>query len=81
MVPAVTVMAARGTNRCGGAGSGLGCCAMAQSGLGTGRQRHREELVSAVGAPGGGNDGSCWLGRARLLEVGLSEGWGGEEMK
>ena len=60
--------------------------AVAQSGLGTGRQRHRdggsEGLVTAtVGAPGGGNDGSCWLGRARLLEAGLSKGWGGEEMR
>ena len=41
-MPAVAVTAARGANRCGGAGSGLGCCAMAQSGLGTGRQRHRD---------------------------------------
>ena len=50
---------------------------VAQSGLGTWRQRHRDGgsagLVTAVvGAPGGGNEGSCWLGRARLLEAGLS---------
>ena len=35
-------------NRGVSAGSGLGCYAVAQSGLGTGRQRHKEELVSAT---------------------------------
>ena len=60
--------------------------AVAQSGLGTGRQQHRDVgsaglVTAAVGAPGGSNEGSCWLGRARLLEAGLSEGWGGEEMR
>ena len=59
---------------------------MAQSGLGIGRQRHKDccsagLVTTAVGAPGGGNEGSCWLGRARPLEAGLSEGWGGEEMR
>ena len=32
--------------------------AVAQSGLGR----------AGLGAPGGGNDGTCWLGRARLGE-------------
>ena len=35
-MPAVTVTAARNANRCGGAGSGLGCCVVVQAGLGTG---------------------------------------------
>ena len=39
LVPTVTVTAARGANRCAGAGSGLGCCVVAQAGLGTVRQR------------------------------------------
>ena len=108
---AVVVTAARGANRCGSLGSGLGFCAMAQSELGTGRsscRQWRRELggwsksgndlghsqwcaqvrqwlsqgsgVAAVGAPGSGNDGSCWLGRALLLEEALRR-LGGEEMK
>ena len=39
MVPAVIVTAARGANKCAGAGLGLGCCVVAQTGLGIGRQR------------------------------------------
>ena len=42
-MPAVAVTATRGANRFDDAGSGLGCCAMAQSGLSTGRQRHRDD--------------------------------------
>ena len=41
-MPAVTVTVVRDANRCGGAGSGLGCCVVAQAGLGTGRQWHRD---------------------------------------
>ena len=112
LVPEDGVMAARGANMCGGAGSGLGCCAMAQSGLGIGKsscQQWRRELggwrksgsdsghwqwcararqwlsqgsgVAAVGAPGGSNDSSCWMGRARLLEGALRRlGRGGDEV-
>ena len=47
---------------------GIGCGAQARQGLSQGSG------VAAVGAPGGGNDGSCWLGRAQLLEARLSEG-------
>ena len=35
-MPAVTVTVARNVNRCGGVGSGLGCCVVAQAGLSTG---------------------------------------------
>ena len=41
-MPAVAVTVARGANRCGGADSGLGYCVVAQAGLGTGGQRHRD---------------------------------------
>ena len=39
-MPAVTVTAARNANRCGGAGSRIGCCLVAQAGLSIGRQWH-----------------------------------------
>ena len=97
-MPAVTVTAARNANRCGGAGSGLGCCVVAQVGLGTGRQRHGDGgsagLVTTalvwlrwrqrrLWKPRAWLWLACgreWMYRARHPQ-GLSEGWGGEEMR
>ena len=64
-MPAVTVTAARGANRCGDAGSGLGCCVVAQVRLGTGRQRNRDGGTCGNGhwcGSGGGNVGCGNLG-------------------
>ena len=55
-MPAVAMTKARGANRCGGAGLGLGCCAMAQSGLGYWRQGS---------APAGARVGSGWYEQGR----------------
>ena len=85
-MPAVTVTTARGVNRCGGAGSGLGCCAIAQSGLGTGRGSCQQWLVlwlRPLEAMGGGGGGIVKLSkpRARVGKALRRLRRGGDEVK
>ena len=52
---------------------------VAQSGLGTSRSWCKQGLVSAVAVATDVGDGGT--GGSGLRQQGLSEGWGGEEMK